>query len=102
MSEELVEAKNTVVLLAKVTPVKRPIAGRREGVELMPQVSQLMVEGFNRGVLLSNRANKLQGGEVESVAGGLVEFHRMLPHCLNECMEVRSIAILTFILLRRN
>jgi hypothetical protein len=70
-SEELVEAKNNVVLLAKVTAVTRLTPGWHEGVKMTPHISELTVEGVNSGVMLSNGASKLQGGEVESMAGGV-------------------------------
>jgi hypothetical protein len=79
-SEELMESKNTVVLLAKTTTVTWPTVCRREWVKLTPHVRQLTVEGADEGVLLSNGASKLQDGDVESVALRLIEFRRMLPH----------------------
>jgi hypothetical protein len=75
-----VEAKNAVVLLAKTTTITRPTVCRRKGVKLMPHVSQLTVEGIDKGVLLSNGASKLQDGDVKSVALRLVELCRTLPH----------------------
>jgi predicted metal-dependent hydrolase len=78
-----VEAKNTVVLLVKVTAVTRPTARRREGVKTTPHVSQLTVGGVNRGVMLSNGTSKLQGGDVESEASGLMESHRKLLYRLS-------------------
>jgi hypothetical protein len=78
-SEELVETKNIIVLLAKMTTVTRPTVCRRERVKLTPHVSQLMVEGVDR-VLLSNRADKLQDEDVERVVLRLVELHRTLPY----------------------
>jgi hypothetical protein len=79
-SEELVEVKNTVVLLMKTTTVTRPIVCRREWVKLMPYVNQLMVEDIDGRVLLSNGASKLQDRDVESVTLRLVQLHRTLPH----------------------
>jgi hypothetical protein len=49
----------------------------------MPHVTQLMVENINKGVQLSNKACKLQGGDVEGMVARLVETHRMLPHRLS-------------------
>jgi hypothetical protein len=79
-SEELMEEKNTVVLLVKTTTVTRLTVGWCEGVELTPHLSQLAVEGVNGGVLLSNGASKLQDVDVESVTLWLVELRRMVPH----------------------
>jgi hypothetical protein len=79
-SEELVEAKNIVVLLVKTTTVTRLTVCQHERVTLTPHASQLTVEGIDEGVLLSNRAGKLQDGDVESVALRLVELRRTLPH----------------------
>jgi hypothetical protein len=58
-SEELMEAKNVVVLLVKTTTVTRPLVCQHERVKLMPHVSQLMVENINGGVLLLNGAGML-------------------------------------------
>jgi hypothetical protein len=77
------KAKNTVMLLVKMTIVTQAIVFRRERVKLTPHVSQLQVEGIDRGVLLSNGASKLQDGDVESMALRLVELHRMCPHLLS-------------------
>jgi hypothetical protein len=76
-----INTNNTVMHLAKVTAVTRPAVGRCKGVKLKPHISPLMV-GVNRGVL-SNGAHKLQGGEVDSMAIGLVESCPMLPHQLS-------------------
>jgi hypothetical protein len=67
-----VEAKNSVMLLAKTATVTRQTVCRRERVKLTPHVSQLPVEGIDGGVLLSNGTGKLQDGDVESVALRLV------------------------------
>jgi hypothetical protein len=79
-SKELMKVKNTIMLLVKMTTVTQPTICQHERVKLTPHVSQLLVEGVDRGVLLSNGAVKLQDGDVESVALRLVELCHTCPH----------------------